>query len=145
MGLSYKNFVLSKFIKSPSSGNRNTICLRNQHGQAIIELAFLMTFLAIILLSMVIIHELGMKNTIAVDLLRQRMIESVHNNAGDRFKLNTGVKEDVFVVIPGKMKQYLGRTHIKVTHKITFYEGSYKGKSKNQYRRPRPKVRKIEL
>jgi hypothetical protein len=128
--------------RTPFRGSA-AICLQNQHGQAVIEFAFLATFLAIILLAMVVIHELGMKNTIAIDSLRQEMRDSMRAGAGNPFTKNS-VQKDVFVDIPGKMKQVFGAPFVTTHHEIEFYEGSYQGSGDNKYRR-RFLYRKIEL
>ena len=119
------------------------VCLHNQRGQAIIEFAFLATFLAIILLAMVIIHELGMKNTIAIDSLRQEMRGSMLAGAGNPFAKNR-VQKDVFVDIPGKMKQVFDAPFFTAHHEIEFYEGSYQGSGDSKYRQ-KFLYRKIEL
>ena len=142
MHLFEKNFS-SKFTQLRFYQIPPPVFLRNQKGQAIVELAFMMVFLAVILLAMVIIHELGMKSTIAIDSLRQEMRSSMRANAGAPFAGNR-VNKDVFVNIPGKMKQVFGRPFIKVSHKIEFYEGSYQGNSLSKYNL-RDLYRKIEI
>lgn len=138
-----RNNTQYKFTGFFSPIGKSLFCLKNQQGQAIIELALLMTFLAIILLAMVIIHEVGMKNTVAIDSMRQEMRNSMDDHKRGPFAKNS-VQKDIFVDIPGKMKQIFGAPYIDVHHEIEFYEGSYQGSGDNKYRR-RFLYRKIEL
>jgi Flp pilus assembly pilin Flp len=143
MRLFNRNKIFHSPVVTTRIRSRAAACLENQHGQAIIEFAFLATFLAIILLAMVIIHELGMKNTIAIDLLRQEMRGSMLASAGNPFAKNK-VQKDVFVDIPGKMKQVFDAPFFTAHHEIEFYEGSYQGSGDSLYRR-KFLYRKIEL
>ena len=143
MRLFHQNRIFRGTAASPRFRSRAIACLGNQHGQAIIELALLATFLGVILLGMVIIHELGLKNTIAIDFLRQEMRDSMLASAGNPFIKNT-LHRDVFVDIPGKMKQVFGKPFIDTRLEIKFYEGSYQGSGDSLYRR-KFLYRKIEV
>ncbi len=115
----------------------------NQRGQAVVELSLMMTFLAMILLALVIFYEIGAKNISAIETLRHEMRMSMFQNAQNPFTKNT-VQKDVFVDIPGKMKQVLGRPFISTHQQIEFYEGSYQGSGDSIYSR-RALYRKIYL
>ena len=138
------NFLSFRFAElfKPSASYR--FFLKNQRGQAIVELALMMTFLAMILLALVIIHELGIKNILAIDSLRYDMRVSMLNNARNPFTNNV-VQKDVFVDIPGKMKQVFGTPFITTHHEISFYEGSYQGSGDSKYNNRGKLYRKIDL
>jgi hypothetical protein len=106
----------------------------NQRGQAVVELSLMMTFLAIILLALIIFYEMGAKNISAIESLRHEMRLSMFQNAQNPFTKKT-VQTDVFVDIPGKMKQVLGRPFISTHQQIEFYEGSYQGSGDSIYNR----------
>lgn len=142
------NFPRNRFIASmravfaPPAGAR--VCPSgNQRGQAVVELSLMMAFLAVILLGLVILHELGVKNIFALEGLRHEMRVSMLNHARNPFLMNT-VRKDVFVDIPGKMKQVFGTPYIATHHQIEFYEGSYQGSGDSKYNR-RFLYRKIDL
>lgn len=127
----------------PPTGGFRVFLHKNQRGQAVVELSLMMTFLAVILLGLVIVHELGVKNIFAMEALRHEMRISMLNNARNPFAPNT-VEKDVFVDIPGKMKQVFGAPDIRTHHQIEFYEGSYQGPGDSKYNR-RFLYRKIDL
>ena len=107
---------------------------KGQSGQAVIELSLMMTFLAIILLALVIIHELGYKNILAIEKLRNDMRISMDRNAPNPFAKNI-VQKEIFVDVPGRMKDVFGGPFISQTHKIEYYEGSYQGSGNSFYRK----------
>jgi len=91
----------------------------NQRGQAVVELSLMMTFLAMILLALIIFYEMGAKNISAIESLRHEMRISMFQNAQNPFTKKT-VQTDVFVDIPGKMKRVLGRPFITTHSKLKF-------------------------
>jgi hypothetical protein len=106
----------------------------NQRGQAVVELSLMMTFLAMILLALIIFYEMGAKNISAIETLRHEMRRSMFQNAENPFTKKM-VQTDVFVDIPGKMKQVLGMPFIATHQQIEFYEGSYQGSGDSIYNR----------
>jgi hypothetical protein len=106
----------------------------NQRGQAVVELSLMMTFLAMILLALIIFYEMGAKNISAIETLRHEMRLSMFQNADNPFTKKT-VQTDVFVDIPGKMKQVLRMPFISTHQQIEFYEGSYQGSGDSIYNR----------
>jgi len=107
---------------------------KGQNGQAVIELALMMTFLAMILLALMIIHELQYKNILTIETLRHEMRVSMDQNAADPFAKNI-VQKDVFVELPGRMKDVFGAPFLSQTHKIEYYEGSYQGTGDSYYKK----------
>lgn len=107
---------------------------KGQSGQAVIELSLMMMFLAMILLALVIIHELGYKNILAIENLRNEMRISMDQNAPSPFAKNI-VQEDIFVDVPGQMKAVFGGPFLYQTHKIEYYEGSYQGSGDSFYKK----------
>ena len=106
----------------------------NQRGQAVVELSLMMTFLAMILLALIIFYEMGAKNISAIESLRHEMRISMDINKENPFTQKK-VQTDVFVDIPGKMKRVLGRPFIITHQQIEFYEGSYQGSGDSIYNR----------
>jgi hypothetical protein len=94
-------------------------------------------------LALVIVHELCIKNISAIEALRHEMRISMLIQAPNPFAPNR-VEKDVFVDIPGKMKNVFGTPFIHTRHQIEFYEGSYQGAGDSKYNR-RFLYRKIEL
>lgn len=105
-----------------------------QKGQAVIELSLMMTFLAMILLALIIIHELQYKNILTIETLRHEMRVSMDQNAADPFTKKI-VQKDVFVELPGRMKDVFSAQDLSQTHKIEFYEGSYQGIGDSHYQK----------
>jgi hypothetical protein len=141
------NFI-KLYLTSKTSGNGKLkppcgLGIANQRGQAVVELSLMMAFLAVILLALVIIHELGVKNIFAIEALGHEMRVSMHGNAPNPFTINS-VQKDVFVDIPGRMKQVFNTPYIKTHHQIQFYEGSYQGSGDSKYNR-KFLFRKIDL
>ncbi len=116
----------------------------NQKGQAVIELAIIMCFLAMILLGLTIIAEFASKNVIALQTLRQEMRVSMAENADGPFTFREKT-EVVTVNVPGRMKSVFGTPFISQDHRISFYEGSYQGAGKSFYRKQGNLVRKIDI
>ncbi len=116
----------------------------NQDGQAVIELALLMVFLAAILLAMVIMAEFTSKNVSALGTIRHKMRVSMADNASGDFTRN-GKWEDVRVSVPGRMKQILNTPFISQTQRVEFYEGSYKGAGINYYKNYGSLIRIVDL
>ncbi|RJP84610.1 MAG: hypothetical protein C4518_19040 [Desulfobacteraceae bacterium] len=114
---------------------------KNQNGQAVIELALMMTFLAMILLALMIIHELQYKNILTIEALRNEMRISMDRNAPGPFTKNIKQK-DVFVEVPGRMKEVFGAPFLSQPHRIEYYEGSYQGAGDSYYKQ-RELYRKI--
>lgn len=106
----------------------------DQSGQAVIELALMMTFLAMILLALIIIHELQYKSILAVETLRHEMRESMDAAAAGPFVKNTA-RKDVFVALPGRMKAVFGAPFLSQLHQIDYYEGSYQGTGDSYYQK----------
>lgn len=134
---------MRKTEKSRKSRPARRIIFGDQNGQAVVELSLMMMFLAAILLALVIFHEVGFKNIFAMEALRHDMRVSMLNSARNPFSMNS-VQKNVFVDIPGKMKQVLGTPFIATRHEIEFYEGSYQGSGDSKYNR-RFLYRKIDL
>jgi hypothetical protein len=107
---------------------------KGQSGQAVIELALMMTFLAMILLALIIIHELQYKSILAIEALRHEMRESMDVSAAGPFAKNI-VQKDIFVELPGRMKKVFGAPFLTQLHQIEYYEGSYQGAEDNYYRK----------
>jgi hypothetical protein len=142
------NFIRINLASSrPADFRKKTdlwgLCLKNQRGQAIVELSLLMLLLAIILMALIIIHELGIKNIFAIETLRHDMRVSMLNHARNPFTKNF-VQKDVFVDLPGKMKLVFRAPYIVSHHEIEFYEGSYQGSGDSKYNR-KFLYRKIDL
>lgn len=105
---------------------------KDQGGQAVIELALMMTFLAMILLALIIIHELQYKSILAIETLRHEMRMSMDQNAAGPFTKNK-VRKEVFVEIPGRMKDVFGAPFLSQPHQIEYYEGAYQGEGNSYY------------
>ena len=111
---------------------RPGVLLKNQKGVAIVELTMMMPFLAILLLALAVTHEFSSKQVAALVNIRHEMRHSMNNNASGSFR-RTIKQKTISVDVPGKMKQYFGKSVISQTLKIEFYEGSYHGYGKNKY------------
>lgn len=118
--------------------------LDNQKGQVIIELALLMPFLAMILLAVVIIRELGAKQVGALETLRQEMRESMNDSAPGPFLPRTG-HQTIWVDVPGKMKEVFKAPFIRQDLDIEYYEGSYHGYRLTKYHNRGRSRRKINF
>jgi len=121
---------------------RKSLC-KDQKGQAVTELALMMTFLAVILLGMVIVSGFASRNVLAVEKLRFDMRVSMHDNADGPF-VRRDIEEVVRVDVPGRMKQVFRTPFLSNTHRIEFYEGSYTGRGKSYYR-TRYRVRNVDI
>lgn len=115
----------------------------NQCGQAVTELALMMTFLAVVLLGMVVVSDFASKNVAAVEKLRFDMRVSMHENAGGAFSRRI-MEEVVMVEVPGRMKQVFRTPFLSKDHRVEFYEGSYTGRGINYYL-TRDLVRNVDL
>lgn len=118
--------------------------LGNQKGQVIVELALMMPFLAMILLALTIIYELGAKQVGALEILRQEMRESMDTNAAGPFRADME-RQTVRVDIPGTMKQVFNTPFISQDLAITYYEGSYQGFGLTKYHNRGRRIREINL
>jgi hypothetical protein len=105
---------------------------KSQSGQAVIELALMMTFLAMILLALIIIHELQYKSILTIETLRHEMRVSMDQNTTGPFTKNR-VQKEVFVEIPGRMKDVFGAPFLSQPHQIEYYEGAYQGAGNSYY------------
>ena len=118
---------------------KKTICNKlwpfrklDQKGQAVVELALLLPFLAIILLATVIIYEYSSKKVISSIKLRHEMRKSMYSGASRNFNLVTKT-ERIRVELPGRMKQVFQMPFISDELEIKFYQGSHKGYRQNKF------------
>ena len=118
--------------------------LRNQSGQAIVELSLMAMFLlSMVLLGMIFISMYLSENVSAAEMVRHKMRVSMYQNARGPFKKNIKDK-NVQVELPGIMKRIFQTPFLEAQHRIEFYEGAYTGKGKSLYVKKEP-FRKIEL
>lgn len=127
----------------PSGAKVRRLIIGNQAGQAVTELALMMTFLAVILLGLVVVSGFASKNVSALEKLRFEMRVSMHDNAGGPFARKI-VEETVMVDIPGRMKQVFRVPSLSKDHRIEFYEGAYTGRGISYYV-ARGRVRNVDL
>lgn len=115
-----------------TSGFRMRSVAKRQEGQAVIELALMMTFLAAILLGLVLVSAFVSENVSSVEKLRFDMRVSMHANADGPFARNF-MEETAMVDVPGRMKQVFNAPFLSKDHRIDFYEGSYPGAGNSYY------------
>ena len=129
-----KKQIISK-LKINFSGIRiNSKSAQSQKGQAVIELALMMVFLAAILLGIVIVAEFTSKNVSALESIRHEMRVSMADKSAGTFSFNTA-NQTVTVNIPGRMSRLFGTPVISQEHNLYFYEGSYHGLGNSEYRK----------
>ena len=122
----------------------SAVPVKNEKGQAIIELALMLPLLAVILMALVVTYEFSSKQVTALVTIRDDMRHSMNNSAQGSFRRNMKQKT-IHVDVPGKMKWFFGTPFISQTLKIEFYEGSYHGKKKNTYQKYGTSLRQINL
>ncbi len=113
--------------------NRLKEKLEDQSGVAIVEFCLMLPILVIILMFLLIIYEYNLKQVTVLEELRYGMRKSIDDNAASPFRHRT-VTESLFVEIPGRMKNVVGKPFIRESMTLSFYEGCNQGIGKNKYR-----------
>lgn len=108
--------------------------IKDDKGQAMIELALMLPLLVIIMMFLIITYEL-MDGTVNVQHnVRYELRKAVDEESGGVFRMITK-NGAAHVPVPGDMKNILGRSSITGGEvKLSSFTGSYQGIMMNKYR-----------
>ena len=108
--------------------------IKNNKGQALIEFGLMLPLFVIVMIFLIIIYDLTNTQITVQENIRYEVRKSIDLNAKGKFRPRekTG---DVFVEVPGRMKNILEIPFISQTMKLSYYEGCYQGLYKNKFRK----------
>ncbi len=129
-------------------GVRPTRRLTDNNGAVMVEFAMMMPLIIILMVFLMATYEFVEQMITVQQDIRYELRTSIDKNSGGPFHrviVPGGGSSNVFVEMPGKMKDILGRPYIRSTMTLSGYEGCYQQRGHSKYgNRARP-IRLINI
>ena len=122
--------------------NKFTKLIKNEQGQAMIEFCLILPLFVICMIFLIFVYNLVSEIIRVQQDVRYELRVTIEKEWQDDFHA-VEEKRDVFVEVPSKIKEMIGKTYVSKEIVMTAYAGCYAGLKKNEYRR-RYRYRQIE-
>lgn len=116
--------------------------IRNEQGQAMVELCLMLPLVVIFMVFLIFVYSLVSEIIRVQQDVRYELRVKIDKEASDPFH-DVEEKGDVFVEIPGRLKEWMGRSYVATEITMSSYAGCYQGLGWNEYRNRR-RLREIE-